>query len=911
MAARPRGLLVMLLAGALVAPPAVVAGAEPSVETLLAVWSTGNHQRTEYRAPEATVGASFYTSDEETLSVYAWNGTTTVDAVFKSGSGHAIELGRTYTSVPYVSFRSPASPGASCEGASVTIWELAADPDWTVTRLAMDMFCPAAGVLTTIRINSSRPYAWLSDTAITFPALYPGETADASYTLTAQGTTSVTISALGLQYGEPAITVASETCSGVTLAPGDTCTATLRFAPTSPGWTQASLRVETDLQPAVLSRFTWAEAQNPFTVAPSTLALGSVPATATTDPGTLTVGFTGPGTGSVAGLTFAGPDATRFAVASDGCAGVTLADGQTCTIGVVATPLAIGAIAGALQVDLGANGGTREVALTAAGTDPVSITPSVTLPAIRPGEATTAVITVSSLAAVTLPVSSVELPGNTNEAFAITANGCAGGVPAAGSCAIEVTFSPPSWMSPDLQAQQSVQVLVSGPGLVGTRTSQVLGSIAYPSLGATWTAKSSLGNRWNFGNALARTVSGTTPSLVQVTSSDRVGSRAVTDSGAKMPVYLNRSTNGGASWASSVRVNSSTQHGIWPVVAASGSFVAVAWASAGKVVRFSNTAPRALYVRINSRSGTGTWRPVQRLSSLSGRIDHPAIAMSGALVVVGYTNSVTGTVKLAISRDRGTTWRTVALGTTSLKASWGRTGLVSVAASGSTIVVSWVASLYGSTKLRLSTDSGRSWSGSKTFVGGQDRAALAIAGNRVGIGWLGEGWSVQVRTAGTWGPVRPIPIPYGRDNSGTLMTYVIYGPSIALYGTTGVAATISGQYSWCGDCDDGRGSDLLWSESSTNGATWAATERIATPDYTYSYRDDPSIVWASPTLRTVLVNAWGYASKTTLITGTTAGLAPAMAPAMTPDPARLEPGSGATPLPAAFAGPWGAAGPER
>ena len=166
-------------------------------------------------------------------------------------------------------------------------------------------------------------------------------------------------------------------------------------------------------------------------------------------------------------------------------------------------------------------------------------------------------------------------------------------------------------------------------------------------------------------------------------------------------VMYPRSGNDGATWTAAVRLNPATQHGDQAKVATSGKSVYVAWISQKRWVGWSGSLARTLYVRANANHGTGTWGSIKRLTSLTGRVGTPTIAASGANVYVAYTDSVTGSVKLAISRDRGATWSTVALGATTASSSSGRFGVPVVSATGTLVVVSWTANANWAIKARV------------------------------------------------------------------------------------------------------------------------------------------------------------------------------------------------------------------
>src|SRR5262249_47952954 len=135
-----------------------------------------------------------------------------------------------------------------------------------------------------------------------------------------------------------------------------------------------------------------------------------------------------------------------------------------------------------------------------------------------------------------------------------------------------------------------------------------------------------------------------------------------------------------------------------------------AWVSTTKWIAYSGTAPRVLYFRRNTNHGSSTaWGPIVRLTSTTGRVDYPQISTAGASVYVTYTDSVTGSVKVAITADRGVHWKTVTVGSTTRTSSSGRLGYPVDASAGKNVGVAWVADPAGTVKARVSTDSGATW----------------------------------------------------------------------------------------------------------------------------------------------------------------------------------------------------------
>ena len=100
------------------------------------------------------------------------------------------------------------------------------------------------------------------------------------------------------------------------------------------------------------------------------------------------------------------------------------------------------------------------------------------------------------------------------------------------------------------------------------------------------------------------------------------------------------------------------------------------------------------------------------------------IAATGDDVYIAYTDGTTGEIRFARSNDRGANWTKIALGTSTVSTSEGRSGLPSVAANGSTVVVAWVADSAGTVKARVSTNRGSTW-GTAVTIGSKSKGMPA------------------------------------------------------------------------------------------------------------------------------------------------------------------------------------------
>jgi hypothetical protein len=400
-----------------------------------------------------------------------------------------------------------------------------------------------------------------------------------------------------------------------------------------------------------------------------------------------------------------------------------------------------------------------------------------------------------------------------------------------------------------------------------------------PPSGVTWSSRKLVGpnSTWNGGGALARTVQSGSQRLHVAYATYRINGAWAKNTGPYAGVYYIRSTTG-STWTTPKRINPTNQHAIRLGMAAAGSRVYATWVSQTKIINFSPTAPRVLYVRVNANHGASTaWKSTIRLTTTTGRVDYPTIAAYGNDVYIAYTDSNTGSVRLALSHDRGVTWKKIALGSTSIATSSGRLGLPSVAVNGSTVVVAWLSDVAGTVKARVSTDRGATW-GSAVVVGSQSTGPLSVAvlGNRIAVAWTTPHHVVvRQRVAGAWQSARVVAeMDPGRP-------YGPYGPQVVLQGASSIGLA------WGEELDGGAGfANLRWAESKDGGKLWFATQTLGSGQTTAEGNDWPSVLWPSAGTRLVVWNAWWPNStdyRLMLRTGTGIPVSPAAALRVAPE----------------------------
>ena len=184
----------------------------------------------------------------------------------------------------------------------------------------------------------------------------------------------------------------------------------------------------------------------------------------------------------------------------------------------------------------------------------------------------------------------------------------------------------------------------------------------------TWGSPSSAGPTysWNFGQALARTKSGTTSFLHTQYTTDFVNGMFVADNGPYLGVYYRRGNSTGSTWTSTKRLNGSSEHATNGALAASGQHVYVAYSVlSGIHDGYDPAAPRLPRVAVNTNYGANTAWLTPKSNFIQTRIDRPAVAAAGAWAYMVFTDADTGEIYVATN-----------LGTNTEDSGWGGSGTV-------------------------------------------------------------------------------------------------------------------------------------------------------------------------------------------------------------------------------------------
>ncbi len=234
-------------------------------------------------------------------------------------------------------------------------------------------------------------------------------------------------------------------------SPGEFCTLTVTFTPTTSGPQTGSISVASNAlaSPSTieLQGSGTAAATPTATLSPTTLSFGSVTTGVTSTAQTLTLSNTGSAALAISGITIGGANPADFAETNT--CGTSLAAGATCTISVTFTPASAANFAATVSVADNATGSPQTASLSGSGT-----APAVPIATLSPttesfGNVVSSVtssaqtLTLSNTGNATLNISGITIGGANASDFADTTT-CGETLAAGASCTIAVTFTPTS-----------------------------------------------------------------------------------------------------------------------------------------------------------------------------------------------------------------------------------------------------------------------------------------------------------------------------------------------------------------------------------------------------------------------------------------------------------------------------------
>jgi hypothetical protein len=187
--------------------------------------------------------------------------------------------------------------------------------------------------------------------------------------LTNLGTDALTLGAATLGGGQPAsFSTGSDTCTGATLASGQTCSVDVVFAPQRIGDKAATLVFTDDAGATVHLVPVSGNASSAVQLSPTSLTFAARPDHTTSGARTVTLTNVGGADLTIDGAAVTGTDAASFLASDDTCGGQGLATGQSCTVRVRFRPLGAGDKTARLRFTDSATDSPQSVLLSGAAT---------------------------------------------------------------------------------------------------------------------------------------------------------------------------------------------------------------------------------------------------------------------------------------------------------------------------------------------------------------------------------------------------------------------------------------------------------------------------------------------------------------------------------------------------------------
>jgi len=317
--------------------------------------------------------------------------------------------------------------------------------------------------------------------------------------------------------------------------------------------------------------------------------------------------------------------------------------------------------------------------------------------------------------------------------------------------------------------------------------------------------------------------------------------------------YYVRSSDGGKTWGNPKRLpapaNTPMDRG---TIAATGTTLVALQMSQTKYYQSGSTfdvsAPRYVYATRSTDNG-GTWSNAVKLpgQTTATRGDYLNVWASGSYVHAVMTTSDTGKIWYWRSADKGKTWSSpVTIGSTTATDNdpngyvGGFSGLPSIAASGSTVIASWVDNNTGKLVYVRSTNNGTNWGAETQLVASGANANLGYVNEdahdtRIAVSWTtAAGGFVKIYSTGTSSfgadrkfasfPDSGVGSLYNKGGEGAM---VALGPGNLVGVMVSECNQLSGGEICSADLSDNKTREqLVWRASDDNGATWSSPKVI-------------------------------------------------------------------------------------
>jgi hypothetical protein len=354
---------------------------------------------------------------------------------------------------------------------------------------------------------------------------------------------------------------------------------------------------------------------------------------------------------------------------------------------------------------------------------------------------------------------------------------------------------------------------------------------------------------WNIGHGLSTTTSESAVLLHEEFQDDRLD---------PVGIYYQRGDASELAWGLRKRMNPADEPGEYGAIAAAGTSVYVTYLASNHAANnYDPFAPRQVRVRVNADHGSSTAWLANKTINATGRAGLPTAAAAGAYGYVAFTDADSGDIVVASNTGANTEdagWVTQTVGTTArINEEDGYEGNPAIAATGSLVLVAWIAADGGTLKTKISTDHGVTWPDTALTLSRSAMNGLSAAahGDRLAVAW-GTSSRIRVRVFDdAWGPTRRV-AAFGK----TRKYRVGLWPVVALAGTSRVAVAWSACTRNSCVASSTEGKDVRWRESGTNGASWKDPVTVASHRSSPKRRNNysPSVVMVGERKRLVAYN---------------------------------------------------------
>jgi FtsP/CotA-like multicopper oxidase with cupredoxin domain len=298
-----------------------------------------------------------------------------------------------------------------------------------------------------VNVTVDPPVALVTPTSLDFGSVATG-TPSASQTVTVGNTGASDLTVSGVTLGGTDAAQFSLVNNCTTVAPAGTCTINVVFTPATDGAKSATLDIAHDgpgPSTSVALTGTGLLAPPVATVAPTSLAFGSITTGTTSASQTVTVGNTGASDLIVSGAALVGANPGQYTIPTNTCT-LPVAPGGSCTISVAFAPTSTGAKPATLSIAHNAVGTPSLVTLTGTGVAPAPLT-TFSMPVTQNlgskavGTSTLKTVLVSN----TGPNPLIVATATAGAPFSLVTLGtCANPVAVGKTCKLNVTFAPTS-----------------------------------------------------------------------------------------------------------------------------------------------------------------------------------------------------------------------------------------------------------------------------------------------------------------------------------------------------------------------------------------------------------------------------------------------------------------------------------